>query len=222
MESARPGRRARQHRARGRPLHAALPRHASPRRHRAATRWPLRSRRLRRRARLRRSAARDLSSAAAGARRAFTWHEAADTTLFRPLPSRARQRDLVWIGNWGDDERSRRTRRIPDRAGRDARAARARFTACAIRSRRWHISRPPASITRGWLPNHRAPQAFARARVTVHVPRRPYVEALPGIPTIRMFEALACGIPLVSAPWNDCEDLFPPDCYLSVEQTARR
>jgi spore maturation protein CgeB len=44
----------------------------------------------------------------------------------------------------------------------------------------------------------------------VHVPRRPYVKALPGIPTIRPFEALACGIPLVSAPWNDTERLFEP------------
>lgn len=42
----------------------------------------------------------------------------------------------------------------------------------------------------------------------MHVPRRPYVQALPGIPTIRMFEALACGIPLVSAPWDDAENLF--------------
>jgi spore maturation protein CgeB len=40
------------------------------------------------------------------------------------------------------------------------------------------------------------------------VPRIPYVRALPGIPTIRPFEALACGIPLISAPWNDCEHLF--------------
>jgi spore maturation protein CgeB len=44
----------------------------------------------------------------------------------------------------------------------------------------------------------------------VHIPRRFYVDALPGIPTIRMFEALACGIPLVSAPWDDCEHLFQP------------
>jgi spore maturation protein CgeB len=33
---------------------------------------------------------------------------------------------------------------------------------------------------------------------------------LPGIPTIRVFEALACGIPLVSAPWHDAEGLFSP------------
>jgi spore maturation protein CgeB len=60
----------------------------------------------------------------------------------------------------------------------------------------------------GWLPNYRAPAQYARYGMTVHVPRRPYVEALPGIPTIRVFEALACGIPLVCAPWDDCEGLF--------------
>ena len=62
----------------------------------------------------------------------------------------------------------------------------------------------------GWLANHLVPPAFARHRVTVHVPRRPYVEALPGIPTIRPFEAMACGIPLVCSPWDDVEGLFRP------------
>jgi spore maturation protein CgeB len=33
---------------------------------------------------------------------------------------------------------------------------------------------------------------------------------LPGIPTIRVFEALACGVPLVCAPWQDTEGLFTP------------
>jgi spore maturation protein CgeB len=50
--------------------------------------------------------------------------------------------------------------------------------------------------------------------VTAHVPRRPYATALPGIPTIRVFEALACGIPLVCSPWSDDEQLFPADSYL--------
>ena len=51
--------------------------------------------------------------------------------------------------------------------------------------------------------------------MTIHVPRRPYARMLPGIPTIRMFEALACGMPLVSAPWDDCENLFSAgDDYL--------
>ena len=63
---------------------------------------------------------------------------------------------------------------------------------------------------RGWLPNARAPEVFARHLATVHVPRRFYSTILPGIPTIRVFEALACGIPLVSAPWDDSEGLFRP------------
>src|SRR3546814_4239783 len=44
--------------------------------------------------------------------------------------------------------------------------------------------------------------------------------SLPGIPTIRMFEALACGIPLICAPWNDAEGLFRPGDYLAVADGA--
>jgi len=36
------------------------------------------------------------------------------------------------------------------------------------------------------------------------------VNDLPGIPTIRPFEALACGIPLICSPWRDSENLFTP------------
>ena len=40
---------------------------------------------------------------------------------------------------------------------------------------------------------------------------------LAGIPTIRVFEALACGIPLVCSPWSDEEHLFHPgEDYLLV------
>jgi len=60
----------------------------------------------------------------------------------------------------------------------------------------------------GWAPNAAAPGIFARHLATVHVPRRFYSTILPGIPTIRVFEALACGIPLLSAPWEDSEGLF--------------
>jgi spore maturation protein CgeB len=47
-----------------------------------------------------------------------------------------------------------------------------------------------------------------------------YATTLPGIPTIRMFEALACGIPLASAPWNDCENLFRPGTDFLVARTG--
>jgi spore maturation protein CgeB len=40
------------------------------------------------------------------------------------------------------------------------------------------------------------------------------VTTLPGIPTIRVFEALACGTPLVCAPWHDAEALFRSGDFL--------
>ena len=152
---------------------------------------------------------RDLYRRHGWARQAWTWHEAADTRVFQPAPAQEREGDLVWIGNWGDDERSAELREFllePVRAlGLRARIHGVRYPQDALQEL------AAAGIEyAGWVANHRAPQVFARFGVTVHVPRRPYVQALPGIPTIRVFEALACGIPLVSAPWSDSEGLFEP------------
>jgi spore maturation protein CgeB len=35
-----------------------------------------------------------------------------------------------------------------------------------------------------------------------------------------MFEALACGIPVASAPWDDAEQLFPAGSYLRASDGA--
>ena len=49
------------------------------------------------------------------------------------------------------------------------------------------------------------------------MPRRQYTNGLSGIPTIRVFEALACGVPLLCSPWTDAEGLFRPgEDYLCV------
>jgi len=152
-------------------------------------------------------AVRDVYLREGWAARAWTWHEAADVTVFRPLPDEPREGDLVWVGNWGDDERAAELREFllePARAlGLRARVHGVRYPEEARRA----LADAGVAYA-GWLPNVEAPRAFARHAVTVHVPRRPYVRALPGIPTIRPFEAMACGIPLVSAPWEDREGLF--------------
>lgn len=142
-------------------------------------------------------------------RRVFTWHEAADLRVFRPRREIPHERDLVWIGNWGDGERAAELGEFlvdPVAAlGLSARVHGVRYPAEAL------AALAAAGIDyAGYLANFRVPKAFAAARMTVHVPRRPYARMLPGIPTIRMFEALACGVPLASAPWEDCEHLFSP------------
>jgi spore maturation protein CgeB len=157
------------------------------------------------------------------ARRAYVWHEAADTELFRPLngngaaPDGEKRGDLVWIGNWGDGERTAELHEFLLEPARTLQLSGhvhgVRYPEAARRA----VSAAGLSYE-GWLPNHCAPQAFASHRVTVHVPRRAYVRRIPGVPTIRVFEALACGIPLVSAPWDDREALFRPGIDYLVAQ----
>jgi spore maturation protein CgeB len=139
-------------------------------------------------------------------RRVWTWHEAADTSVFRPLDL-PRSDDLVWIGNWGDDERSAELREYLLDPARELGLTGSVYGVRYPDEGRQAVADAGLSY-RGYVPNHRTPALYAHHRVTVHVPRRPYTMALPGIPTIRVFEALACGLPLVSAPWQDSEGLF--------------
>jgi spore maturation protein CgeB len=141
--------------------------------------------------------------------RAWTWHEAADVRVFHPLPNISRTLDLVWIGNWGDDER---TAELHEFLIEPVKELKLHAEVYGVR----YPDEAVAALTqagiryRGWLPNYRVPEVFAASRLTLHIPRRPYVRALPGIPTIRPFEALACGVPLICSPWDDAEHLFTP------------
>jgi spore maturation protein CgeB len=164
---------------------------------------------------------RDLYLAHGHTARAWTWHEAADTTVFLPPELDGPRSGLVWIGNWGDGERSAELREFLLEPARDLNL---QATAYGVRfppEGRAALAEAGMQV-RGWLPNYRVPEVFARHTVTVHVPRRPYVRDLPGIPTIRVFEALACGIPLVCAPWDDREGLFTPgEDYLIARDGAQ-
>ena len=139
--------------------------------------------------------------------RVWTWHEAADTRLFHPPAQEEPREGLVWIGNWGDEERSAELESFLFRPARDAELPLEVYGVRYPQAARETLASYGVAY-RGWLPNARAPAVFARRLATVHVPRRFYTTVLPGIPTIRVFEALACGIPLLSAPWRDSEGLF--------------
>ena len=141
--------------------------------------------------------------------RVWTWHEAADANLFAPDRDAEKEGDLVWIGNWGDDERTEELMEFLIEPVKEL----------GIKAKVYGVRYPEEAKKAlaaagieygGWLPNYKVPEVFSKYKVTVHVPRRPYVEMLPGIPTIRPFEALSCGIPLVCSPWDDSENLFTP------------
>lgn len=144
------------------------------------------------------------------ARRSWTFHEAADTARFHPYAD-AQGAEVNWIGNWGDDERTRELQEFliePLAALRPVRTAvyGVRYPEGA------KAQLQGAGIEyRGYLPNLCAPGIYARSALTLHIPRRCYANGLSGIPTIRMFEAFACGVPLVCSPWTDLEGLFRPN-----------
>ena len=155
-----------------------------------------------------------------GVPRAWTFHEAADTERFQPIAAE-QTIDLLWIGNWGDEERTRQLREF------------LMLPAAVLRPSRVvvHGVRYPDSVLlmlaeagieyRGYLPNLFCPLTYAQSRLTLHVPRRQYANGLSGIPTMRVFEALACGAPLVCSPWTDAEKLFRPgQDYLVVKDGA--
>jgi spore maturation protein CgeB len=156
--------------------------------------------------------------------RVWTLHEAADTSIFRPQPGVKKSNDVVWIGNWGDDERSAEIKQFfldPAVALPDC-----RFSIYGVRYPNEGLAalRRAGVMYRGYLPNISAPATYAASRLTVHIPRQQYATVMKGIPTIRVFEALACGVPLISAPWTDSEALFRKGDFIHVRNSdeARR
>jgi spore maturation protein CgeB len=142
-----------------------------------------------------------------GRSRVWTFHEAADTTVFYPRELEKCD-DVVWIGNWGDEERSQEIRDYLIDAARAMPDL--RFAVHGVRypdAAREELAAAGVDF-RGWIANYHVPEAFGRARMTIHIPRGPYLDRLPGIPTIRPFEALASGIPMITTPWPDTERLF--------------
>lgn len=143
-----------------------------------------------------------------GVSRAWTFHEGADVEMFRPL-QREKDIDLVWIGNWGDEER---TRELQEFLITPAAALERKTVAYGVRYPEPALQQlSEAGIEyRGYLPNLQGAEIYARSCLALHVPRKQYTNGLSGIPTIRVFEALACGVPLLCSPWADVEQLFRP------------
>lgn len=157
---------------------------------------------------------------ALGFERVHVLHEAADTTVFSPQ-AMTKTTDVVFVGNYGDGDRS-------DELEDYVFAPRGSLP--QLKYSVYGVRYPESVVARlnngldinygGWLPNIRVPGVYSSARVVLHVPRRQYIELLPGTPTIRVFEALATGACLVSLPWQDTDHLFRPDDFAVAHSPA--
>jgi spore maturation protein CgeB len=135
-------------------------------------------------------------------------HEAADVTVFTPV-AMPKLTDVVFVGNYGDGDRSDELEEYV--FGPRTALAHLSYAVYGVRYPERVVARLNNGLDityRGWLPNVQVPSVYSSARVVLHVPRRQYVELLPGTPTIRVFEALASGACLISLPWDDTDHLF--------------
>jgi spore maturation protein CgeB len=151
----------------------------------------------------------------------WTWHEAVDTRIFRPWPPDPLQSlDLIWIGAWGSGERDNDLNEYLIDPIRSL-GLRARFYGAGFPDAFMRTLRAARIDFAGWIPDFCIPAAFSLARFTVHVPRRLQADGLPHTPAIRVLEALACGVPVVTAPWEQVHELFTPGSDLLVARDRR-
>jgi spore maturation protein CgeB len=147
------------------------------------------------------------------------FHEAADITVFQPL-ALAKTIDVVFVGNYGDGDRSDELEEYV--FGPRLNLHDLRYVVYGVRYPAEVVARLNNGLDityGGWLPNVRVPGVYSSARVVLHVPRRQYVDLLPGTPTIRVFEALASGACLISLPWPDTDHLFETGRDFAVAHT---
>lgn len=143
------------------------------------------------------------------ARRAWTWHEAADTRVFKPVPAAAPEGDLVWVGNWRNGERAAELQEFLVEPVR----------ALHLRARVYGAGYTPEAVALlaaagieygGWVPSFDLPELLARFKIVAHLPSRTHNRLAPGMPAGRLFQVLACERPLVCAVWDDIDGLFQP------------
>ena len=142
--------------------------------------------------------------------RAWTFHEAADTARFGSTFSSA-SAEINWIGNWGDEERTRELHEFLMEPLRGLEKKQAAVYGVRYPQQAKAQLQSAGIEYRGYLPNLSAPSIYSQCALTLHIPRRFYSNGLGGIPTIRLFEAFACGVPVVCSPWEDHEHLFSPN-----------
>jgi hypothetical protein len=138
--------------------------------------------------------------------------EAVDDRRFSPARARAGTGPVVWIGNYGHDERGHALiASLTGLAGRHGLAVECHG-----------VGYPPDAIDAltaagvrvgGWLPNTRVPAVAAGARFMLHVPRGPYAAELAGVPNIRPYEAAGLAVPLVVISPAPLGFPFVPDVH---------
>jgi spore maturation protein CgeB len=139
-----------------------------------------------------------------GARRAIAFHCLVDPEAYRPLDVEQRW-DLGYLGTYSDDRQPALEQLLAEPARRAPRAAFAVAGARYPRSIEW----PPNVERIEHVAPGEHPAFYASQRFTLNVTRAE-MRAAGWSPSVRLFEAAACGVPVISDRWEGLDQIFTP------------
>ena len=137
-----------------------------------------------------------------------------DVHHYRPQTVEQRW-EVGYLGTYSDDRQNKLDRLLLGPAGR-------------FRQRRFVVAGPQYPATVRWPPNverldHLPPSAhpgfYAAQRFTLN-PTRADMVAAGWSPSVRLFEAASCGVPIISDTWPGLADLFRPDVEILLARTG--
>jgi spore maturation protein CgeB len=149
-----------------------------------------------------------------GSRMARALHCSVDPDLYFPKPCEGRF-DLGYMGTYSDDRQPVLDRLMLQAARRNPDA-------------KMIVAGPQYPATIEWPPNvmritHLSPQehcAFYNSqRFTLNITRREMVR-MGYSPSVRLFEAAACGTPIISDNWNGLDTFFKPQHEILLARSA--
>jgi spore maturation protein CgeB len=149
-----------------------------------------------------------------GARRAIAFHCLVDPEAYQPVDAERRW-DLGYLGTYSDDRQPALERLLVEPARRAGEAA-------------FAVAGPQYPEEIAWPGNverieHVAPgdhpSFYAAQRFTLNVTRAEMREA-GWSPSVRLFEAAACGVPVISDRWEGLGQIFAPDEEILIADGA--
>jgi spore maturation protein CgeB len=149
-----------------------------------------------------------------GARRALAFHCLVDPEAYRPRQATPRW-DLGYLGTYSDDRQPLLERLLLEPARRSPAAEFAVAGPQYPDGIEW-----PGNVERiEHVPPGDHPGFYASQRFTLNVTRAAMREA-GWSPSVRLFEAAACAVPVISDRWDGLEAIFTPGEEILVADTA--
>ncbi len=149
-----------------------------------------------------------------GARCAIAFYCLVDPDTYRPSATETRW-ELGYLGTYSDDRQPALERMLLEPA---ALLAGERFAVAGPEypeAIRW-----PANVERvDHVPPSEHPAFYGAQRFTLNVTRARMRE-VGWSPSVRLFEAAACGVPVISDRWDGLEQLFAPDEEILIADCA--